>query len=207
MELAIILLLRIIVPFTILRWPLGGVVLCILVDAYDYETISQSFIGYHNYQYVDKFFDTYYLLFMAYKSLSWADRLAAKVSLSLVAYRVIGVLLFFVTGREYLLFFFPNLFLDFYLFYAVYVRLTGSNQLITSKLSLITIGGAILLPKLLSEYTLHVSRVAPIDLPPLMNAFYALPNITQTLMYMVPALLVLAWYVAKANRLNSKGSG
>lgn len=200
MELMLILLIRLLLPLTILRWPLAGVGLCIIADTYDYGAMTQSFIGGHNYQYVDKLLDSYYQLFMAYKSYFWLDKRAVNVSLFLIFYRLFGVSLFFLTGQEYLLFFFPNLFIDFYLFYEIFRKISGSNILIRSKTMLIPIGVSLTVPKLMSEYTLHVSRIMEIQLPQTLQTFYALSEPVQMILYVMPALLVLILYATVAAR-------
>lgn len=197
MGLLAILLLRLLAPLAIMRLPLVGVGLCVLFDAYDYQIIGQSFIGFHNYQYVDKFLDTYFLLFMAYASRSWFDKMAFKLGLGLIAYRILGVLLFFVTGQEYLLVFFPNIFIDFYLFYLIFSRLSPEKPLLESNKILVLIMTSITAPKLLSEYSLHVSRVSPIPLPAVIETFYSLPEAAQLLLYFTPASMVLVWVVLR----------
>ncbi|TAK89723.1 hypothetical protein EPO04_01295 [Patescibacteria group bacterium] len=210
--LALIVILRLLAPLLILRWPLTGVAASMALDAYDYQIIGSSFIGYHNYQVVDKLLDTYFLLIMGLTVRKWADARAKKIAYALIGWRLIGVIIFIGTGLEYVLFFFPNLFLDFYLFYALYTRWSRQSTLITSPAVAAAILVTMAIPKLVSEYTLHVSRLAGVSVPDWLQRFIALPQLSQMLLMALPSLTLLGYYVIvrrqpKADQLKIKSMG
>ena len=73
-------LIRLVVPLTILKWPLSGLVLSGFIDYRDwgyYKFENQD--DYRVYQIWDKLLDTYYLGFAAIKTFSWKDAIASKV--------------------------------------------------------------------------------------------------------------------------------
>ena len=113
-----------------------------------------------HYHSLDKLLDLYYLGLEAWVSLRWTERLPRLASFTLYVYRVVGVALFEVLGWRALLFFFPNLFENWFLFYLVRSRFFPSLRLDTWPRLL----GWLLvlyLPKLGQEYLLHISEVQP----------------------------------------------
>src|SRR5687767_8535111 len=113
----IILVLRILVPLSIFRFPLLGGLLSLFLDGLDWwvnifgiEDIQR------NYQILDKLLDIYYLSIEAYVVLRWRNESARFLGLSLYIYRLVGVILFELTGARIFLFVFMNLFESFFLF-------------------------------------------------------------------------------------------
>src|SRR5690554_3989273 len=103
---------RLLLPLLILRFPLVGVLLCALVDVYDYHFIG----GNGWYQHVDKLLDVYYLSFAAFTVLRWHDVIAKRIALWSYVYRIIGVALVILTDQRWLLVLFPNFFEPFFIF-------------------------------------------------------------------------------------------
>ena len=104
--------LRLIVPLLIFRSPLVGGVLAMLLDGADVIIVEQFGPGgmgskYHQ---LDKYLDIYYLSMEAYVSLTWTELRPRLTSIGLFLYRLVGVVLFELTGIRLLLFIFPNLF-------------------------------------------------------------------------------------------------
>ena len=152
--------LRLILPLTIFRWPLGGAILSIIVDTVDVVIVGIINQGdFPDYAAIDKMLDMYYLTFLLLVSLKWKDLLARKTSIFLFAYRFCGFLLFEVTKIRLFLFLFPNLFLDFYLFFAVWKKITKKPKLTARKLLIILI--ILLIPKMAQEYMLHFLEFKP----------------------------------------------
>ncbi len=114
-ETLLIVLIRIIVPLTILRWPLAGGVLALLADALDIVLASLIDLGglwsYHS---LDKYLDTYYLGLEAIVAQRWLA-LPRWTATLLFGYRLIGVVLLEPTNIRMLLFVFPALFENFFL--------------------------------------------------------------------------------------------
>jgi hypothetical protein len=116
----IVVLIRLLIPFSILRFPFGGALLSIAADTFDISILRAfgwGFLNETNYQAVDKLLDTYYLFFAFYVALKWQERWARKTSIILFSWRFIGVLIFEITGVRKLLFFAPNIFENFYILF------------------------------------------------------------------------------------------
>ena len=77
---------------------------------------------FQNYAAADKLMDTYYLTFAVIISLRWSNTLAKRASVVLYLHRLIGVVLFELTGVRVLLLIFSNLFENFVVFYLVMQR-------------------------------------------------------------------------------------
>ena len=102
----------------------------------------------------------YYLAFALVVSLSWKSTLARNTSVVLFAYRLLGLILFEITGIRKLFFFFPNLFENFYLFYAIANRFFP--KLVPK--TLVWLLAALLLlyiPKMVQEWALHYAELHP----------------------------------------------
>ena len=121
----LVLILRIVVPLTILRWRITGAISSMLLDAIDViivDILASLFnekpgLGSH-YQTYDKWLDMYYLSVEAFVSIKFTNVLARNTSIALYVFRLIGIIAFAVTGEQYrkLIFFFPNLFEYFFLY-------------------------------------------------------------------------------------------
>ena len=152
-ETLLIVGLRILLPLTILRWPLAGGILALVADALDIVLASLVDLGglwqYHN---LDKFLDTYYLALEAIVAQRWTA-LPRWTATLLFAYRLTGVVLFEVTNIRLFLFFFPALFENFFLFYAVLLRFFPDYDLTPRRLGYWL--AILLVPKMVQEYVLH----------------------------------------------------
>jgi hypothetical protein len=109
---------RLALPLTIPYFPLVGVVACLILDSID-QSIFQQFpaIPLDGYQSYDKALDIYYLS-IAYMSTmrNWTNQTAFRMAQFLFYYRLVGALLFELTGIRAILFIFPNTFEYFFLF-------------------------------------------------------------------------------------------
>lgn len=155
----LVVLARFLVPLTIFRWPLLGILTCLVLDAAD-QTVFQSF-GFDPpfYQGYDKAMDVFYLgmAFIATMR-NWTSISAIAVSRILFFYRQIGVVAFELSGIRTLLLIFPNTFE--YFFIAVEaIRLRW-------KLTHLSLLGWIILAafiwifiKLPQEYWIHVAQL------------------------------------------------
>jgi hypothetical protein len=156
--------LRLIVPLLILKKPLAGGIIAMLLDALDVvivEWFGPGGMGEH-YHSLDKVLDLYYLGLEAWVALSWTERLPRITATVLFLYRVVGVILFEITGSRPLLFIFPNLFEHWFLFYLFRNWLFPGLRLDTWRR--IAIWLVILyIPKLGQEYLLHVAEAQPWD--------------------------------------------
>lgn len=155
---------RILVPLTIPRFPLPGILAALIIDGVD-QTIFQQFpsLSLAGYQGYDKAFDIYYLT-IAYISTrrNWTNLFAFQVSRFLFYWRLAGVALFELTNLRLLLLVFPNTFEYFFIFYEAY-RLRWDPQQMSRKL---VIGAAVFIwvvIKLPQEFWIHIAQIDTTD--------------------------------------------
>jgi len=165
--------LRLAIPFSILRYPLAGIIACLALDYADTGLVdilggSYSFGSEAiDYQHLDKVLDIYYFLFAFVVSLRWENTLARRTSITLFGYRFVGVMLFLITDWRIVLIFFPNIFEYFFIFYLVTQKFFPGFRL--EKISHLVIVLLIIgLPKVLHEYALHYLLMGTADM---LNAF------------------------------------
>jgi hypothetical protein len=157
-----VIALRIVVPLLILRKPLVGGVLAMMLDALDVvivELFGSGGMGAH-YHSIDKVLDMYYLSLELWVSLRWLDRIPRLISIVLFGWRVIGFGVFELTGWRPVLFLFPNLFENWFLFYLVRNRFFPQLGLDTWRQA-ITWLVILYIPKMGQEYLLHVAEAQP----------------------------------------------
>lgn len=160
----VVIALRVIVPLLILKKPLVGGVIAMLLDALDVvivEWFGEGGMGPH-YHSIDKVLDLYYLGLEAWIALSWTERIPRLTAIGLFLYRVVGVIVFELTEWRPALFIFPNLFEHWFLFYLVRNRLFPNLKLDTWKQA-ITWLVILSIPKLGQEYLLHIAEAQPWD--------------------------------------------
>lgn len=156
MEWGIIIGIRLLIPLTILKWPLFGSILAIIADNFDVVILDLLGVtNYTPYNRVDKFLDTYLYLIQGYTVLFWKNIRAKRIGIFLLGYRLIGVMLYEISGLRLLLFVFPNIFLWYYLFYLIYKKLYKKEPFKTVS-SLVLVLGILTVGKLFHEYLLHV---------------------------------------------------
>lgn len=158
MQWVIVILFRLLVPLTIFRWPFFGSLLALIADNLD--VVILDYLGVKDfglYNPVDKSLDIYYHLIQGYVSLRWSNLMAKRASLTLLGYRIVGVILYELTQFRILLFIFPNVYELFFLFYTGYKRIIGKDPFKTLK-SLIFITLLLTIPKLFQEYMLHITQ-------------------------------------------------
>ena len=109
-EVLVIAIVRIAGSLPVLRWPLAGAVLALLVDLSDLLLRdSLDLGGVPDYQALDKWLDQVYMA--AFLAVAWRwsgpDR---AVAVALYAFRLVGFVVFEVTGDRNVLLLFPNVF-------------------------------------------------------------------------------------------------
>lgn len=159
---AVVILLRLVVPLLILRWPLAGGVLSMLLDGADVIIVDLFGPGgmgpfYHA---IDKYLDLYYLGLAAFVSLSWTETAPRRASIGLYLYRLVGVIAFELTGIRLLLVFFPNLFENWFLFYLARCRFFPRLRLDTWTRVIVALA-LLYIPKFFQEYILHYRQLQP----------------------------------------------
>ena len=157
----LVVLIRLVVPLSIFRWPLAGGLASMLVDALDVVLIELIGLGgFSNYSALDKGLDMYYLSFELVVSLRW-EPLAKWTSVVLFADRAVGFVIFEATQLRVFLLIFPNVFENFYIFYLLLRRF--APQYVLTPLRLAALLALALIPKLGQEYLLHFQEAQPWD--------------------------------------------
>jgi hypothetical protein len=156
-----VILSRLLVPLLIIRWPLPAIVASLIIDAVDQTVFSAvapnaDLAGYQTY---DKALDIYYLVIAYISTLrNWTNHFALEVARFLIYYRLIGVVLFELSGIREILFIFPNTFEYFFIFYES-VRLFWDPRRMSRK---VIIGAAAFIwifIKLPQEYWIHIAQL------------------------------------------------
>jgi len=160
----IVIALRIVVPLLILKRPLVGGIAAMLLDALDVvivEWFGEGGMGPH-YHSIDKVLDLYYLGLEAWVARTWTERIPRVTAIGLFLYRLVGVIIFELTDARAVLFLFPNLFENWFLFYLIRCRFFPGLGLDTWRQT-ITWLVVLYIPKLGQEYLLHVAEAQPWD--------------------------------------------
>jgi hypothetical protein len=165
----IVLVLRLVVPFTMLRWRISGAVASMALDGLDVvlvdllaKTMGEP-LGFSDYyQTFDKWLDMYYLTIEGYVALSWSNALSRKTAIALYVFRLIGIITFEATGEQHrkLIFFFPNLFENFFLFY-IFAERFAPRFVPKNAKDMAIVLVLLYLPKLPQEWALHFAEAGP----------------------------------------------
>lgn len=157
-----VITMRIVIPLMILKRPLAGGIIAMLLDAFDVvivELFGEGGMGEH-YHSIDKVLDLYYLTLELIVALSWVQRIPRQTATGLYVYRLAGVILFELTQIRAVLFLFPNLFEHWFLFYLIRNRFFPNIKLDTWRQTIIWLV-ILYIPKLGQEYLLHVAEAQP----------------------------------------------
>jgi hypothetical protein len=167
MAAAIVIAFRLVIPLSILRWPLAGGIACLLIDAFDVVLVDAlaSALGQPLefgpfYAQLDKWLDTYYLAFEAVVARRWPETALRRATLFLFVWRLIGVLLFEATAYRPLLLAFPNLFENVFL-YTLIVRRVAPQLVPRNVRQTLLVLVVLLIPKLVQEWVLHWEEMHP----------------------------------------------
>ena len=110
LEVLVIGAIRIVGSLPVLRWPLAGGLLAVLIDLSD--LLLQDVLdlgGIPDYQSLDKWVDQVYLAAFLAVALRWTGP-ARSIAIALYAFRLVGFLAFELTHDRNLLLWFPNVF-------------------------------------------------------------------------------------------------
>jgi hypothetical protein len=109
-EILVIAAIRIAGSLPVLRWPLAGGILAVLVDLSDLllrDVLDLGGVG--DYQALDKWLDQVYLATFLIVALRWAGW-PRRIAVALYLYRLVGFVVFELSGERALLLLFPNVF-------------------------------------------------------------------------------------------------
>jgi hypothetical protein len=124
LEVLVIATIRIAGSLPVLRWPLAGGILVVLVDLSDLllrDVLDIGGVG--DYQSLDKWLDQVYLATFLIVALRWPG-LPRRIAIVLYAFRLVGFIAFELTGDRALLLLFPNVFE----FWFLLVALVGAER-------------------------------------------------------------------------------
>jgi hypothetical protein len=110
LEVIVIGAIRVVGSLPVLRWPLAGGILAILVDLSDLllrDTLDLG--GIPDYQSFDKWADQVYLACFLIVALRWSG-IERSIAVGLYVFRLVGFIAFELTGDRMLLLAFPNVF-------------------------------------------------------------------------------------------------
>ncbi|MGD9932666.1 MAG: hypothetical protein AB7T37_03025 [Dehalococcoidia bacterium] len=158
----VIIALRLFVPLIILRWWVVGGIVAMLLDASDViiiEPLGMGGFGDH-YAQLDKVLDLWYLGLELWVACWWRSPWAKWTAIGLFAYRVVGVILFEAIGARVILFTFPNLFENWWLYCVMVMKWKPSLTPSNAKNTLIPMV-LLLVPKMPQEYLLHYTEAKP----------------------------------------------
>lgn len=151
-----VILVRLIVPLSILRFPFFGILASIIADASDWNIIhvtsSEINIIYQNW---DKAMDAWGFLPIVWIVLHWKDIWSRRVALILFGYRMVGVVLFEITHWQPILFFFPNVFENFVILCLIIFWLSKKKTLNLDPLHKAIMLSVLIIPKMIMEYFQH----------------------------------------------------
>lgn len=153
-----VILVRAFIPFTILRWPLLGGFLSMVGDGIDimiFEAFGYGFLKGIPYNYIDKTFDTWYLLFEFFVVLKWKDSLAKNTGKILFGWRALGYIVFLIIGLREVFFFTPNIFEYFFLAMLIIWRFKPKFKLGKKSLAIILL--VVGIPNIIKEYYYHIA--------------------------------------------------
>jgi hypothetical protein len=123
------------------------------------DVIKLGGFGGHYHQ-IDKVLDTYYLSIEAWIAFGWKNQYERMPALVLFGFRMIGVVLFELTERRIVLFIFPNMFENWWL-YVVAIRRWKPEWTPNSWRGVAIPMGILLVPKMAQEYLLHFAEAQP----------------------------------------------
>jgi hypothetical protein len=126
----------------------------VLIDA-----IGLGGFGGH-YHATDKVLDQYYLTIELIVALRWDNPWAKWPAAALFAFRLVGVILFEITGTRLMLFLFPNLFELWWLYVVAVVRFRPEWTPRSWAMVLVSLA-ILLVPKMAQEWLVHCAVVQP----------------------------------------------
>ena len=163
----LVIAIRVIVPLAILRWPLAGGILALVIDAIDVVLVDAfaKLVGEPPefgplYAQLDKWLDLYYLALEVVVARRWTNVVTRRTAYALFGWRLLGVILFEITVERPLLVIFPNLFENYFLYVLIaerWFRRFVPRTWAQSGLACLLL----LIPKEIQEYVLHWEQLHP----------------------------------------------
>jgi hypothetical protein len=163
----IVIALRLIVPLSILRWPLAGGLISMVLDGADVILVDALGRAFGEptefgpiYAQLDKLLDTWYLTLELIVTRRWHEPLLRRTALVLYLWRLIGAIAFELTDIHPLLVVFPNLYENFFLYILIMWRF--APRLVPKTLpQLLLVLAVLYVPKAIQEWLLHWEEAHP----------------------------------------------
>src|SRR3989344_418370 len=153
-------LIRICAALLIFKWPLFGILLSALLDGYDWDFLHNTKnFNYDLYQVWDKAMDITYLTVAILTVGRWKDNVAKKIAVFFYAFRASGLILYFIFQIKPLLFFFPNIFENFFIWHLIFMHISKNYIVSKSRLVWGVVILCIAIPKIIHEYVMHIKNV------------------------------------------------
>ncbi len=158
----IVLVMRLLGPLLILRWPLAGTLLSQLVfDMFDVVIWDATgVLGKIDYTAVEKPLDLYQLTIQLIVVFAWKQKYPKRLGIGLYFYRLVGFIVYELTKARVCFLIFPNFFLTFFLIYLIALKCHKASWFETKR-SLAWVLLAVLCLKVPHEYLLHYARLEP----------------------------------------------
>lgn len=157
LEVLVIGAIRILGSLPVLRWPLAGGILAVVVDLSDLLLRDVLDLGgIPDYQAFDKWVDQVYLGAFLMVAVRWADPERA-IAVGLYLFRLVGFVAFEITGERALLLLFPNVFEPWFLCVAAVHRLRPGfawRPVVTAAVLMVLVA-----VKEVQEWALHGARL------------------------------------------------
>lgn len=154
----IIILLKFFVPALMLKFPLIGLWGNYFLDVVDGDILLALGLSDTTYQTIDKSMDFISYIFMLILGIRWSIR---KIVLVLFAYRMVGQILFFLTGQEIIFFYFQNFLEPLMMVYALilFKQKDEKKTYLVYKKYIILIWAIVLIYKIWDEWYLHFANI------------------------------------------------
>jgi hypothetical protein len=155
-EILVIATVRILGSLPVLRWPLIGGIVAVLVDLSDLllrDALDLGGVG--DYQALDKWLDLVYLATFLLVATRWSGP-ARSVAIALFAFRMVGFVAFEVSGDRSILLVFPNVF-EFWFLFVTAIGPAGVAAWTRGRLVVVLV--ALTAAKELQEWALHGARL------------------------------------------------
>jgi hypothetical protein len=157
LEVLVIGAIRILGSLPVLRWPLAGGILAILVDLSDLLLRDVLDLGgIPDYQSFDKWVDQVYLGAFLVVALRWSGPERA-ISVGLYLFRLVGFVAFELTGERALLLLFPNVFEPWFLCVAAIHRFRP--RFVWRPATIVAVLAVLVAIKEVQEWALHGARL------------------------------------------------
>ena len=154
----IIILLKILVPFSMMKFPIFGLWGNYFLDVVDGDILLSLGMTDQAYQTIDKSADLLSYIFMLILGLRWSIK---RTILILFVYRIIGQTLFFITGNEIIFFYFQNFLEPLMMIYALilFKQKSEKKTFEVYKKYFILIWAIVIIYKVWNEWYLHFANI------------------------------------------------